>query len=164
MHLNTLYGAGTVASLLVLLLVFNLGKKLTGFQAAVLTTWTVLVFCVFKRNGNYIFPYTYSAVYGTLLGLGALAAQIRYIDGRRSRALTLSGVLAGLAFICKLEFGFAATAGLVAVAFSERPGARLRTPDPGALACAGDSSRRLFRPAVDGAVGQARQRYVSVAG
>ena len=127
MHLNTLYGAGTVASLLVLLLVFNLGKTLTGFQAAVPTTWTVLVFCVFKRNGNYVFPYTYSAVYGTLLGLGALAAQIRYVDGRRSRALTLAGVLAGLAFICKLEFGFAATAGLVAVAFSERPGARLHT-------------------------------------
>lgn len=126
-HLNTLYGAGTAASLLVLLLVFQLGEKLTGFRAAVLTTWTVLVLCVFKRNGNYIFPYAYSAVYGTLLGLGALAAQIRYIHGRRTRCLTLAGVLAGLALICKLEFGFAATAGLVALAFSDRPGARLHT-------------------------------------
>jgi 4-amino-4-deoxy-L-arabinose transferase-like glycosyltransferase len=126
-HLNTLYAAGTIASLLALLLVFHLGARLTGFGAAVLTTWTVLVFCVFKRNGNYIFPYTYSAVYGTLLGLAALASQIRYIQESRQRWLTLSGVFAGLALICKLEFGFAATASLVVVAFSEQPGARFRT-------------------------------------
>jgi 4-amino-4-deoxy-L-arabinose transferase-like glycosyltransferase len=126
-HLNTLYAAGTVASLLVLLLVFELGTKLTGARAAALATWAVLVFCVFKRNGNYIFPYTYSAVYGTLLGLGALAAQIHYIHKQRSRWLTLSGVLTGLALICKLEFGFAAAAGLAAVAFSDPPGCRFRT-------------------------------------
>lgn len=126
-HLNTLYGAGTVASLLVLVLVFGLSRRLTGFRAAALTTWTVLVFCIFKQNGNYIFPYTYSAVYGTLLGLGALAAQVSYIHRQRSRSLTLAGALAGLALICKLEFGFAATASLVALALSSAPGARLRT-------------------------------------
>src|SRR3989337_1242098 len=79
-HLITLYAAGTIASLLVLALVFQLSATLTGVRAAALTTWTVLVFCVFKRNGNYIFPYTYSAVYGTLLGLATLASGIRYIQ------------------------------------------------------------------------------------
>ncbi len=126
-HLNTLYAAGTIASLLVLALVFQLGAALTSVRAAALTTWTVLVFCVFKRNGNYIFPYTYAAVYGTLLGLAALASGIRYIQGQRPRWLILSGVLAGLALICKLEFGFAATVSLIALALSERPGARLQT-------------------------------------
>jgi 4-amino-4-deoxy-L-arabinose transferase-like glycosyltransferase len=126
-HLNTLYAAGTIASLLVLVLVFQLGATLTGARAAALTTWTVLVFCLFKRNGNYIFPYTYSAVYGTLLGLGALASEIRYIQGQRQRWLILAGVFTGLALICKLEFGFAATASLVAVALSERSGTRLQT-------------------------------------
>lgn len=125
-HLNTLYAAGTIASLLVLALVFQLGATLTSVRAAALTTWTVLVFCVFKRNGNYIFPYTYAAVYGTLLGLAALASGIRYIRGQRPRWLILSGVLAGLALICKLEFGFAATVSLIALALSERPGARLQ--------------------------------------
>jgi hypothetical protein len=125
-HLNILYAAGTIASLLVLVLIFRLGVTLTGVHAATLTTWTVLVFCVFKRNGNYIFPYTYSAVYGTLLGLAALTSGIRYIHGRRPPWLILAGVLAGLALICKLEFGFAATVSLVAVAFSERPGARFQ--------------------------------------
>jgi 4-amino-4-deoxy-L-arabinose transferase-like glycosyltransferase len=126
-HLNTLYAAGALGSLLVLVLVFHLGATVTGARAAALTTWTVLVFCVFKRNGNYIFPYTYSAVYGTLLGLGALAAEIRYVQGRRPGWLISAGLLAGLALICKLEFGFAATASLVALAFSERHGARLKT-------------------------------------
>jgi hypothetical protein len=125
-HLNTLYAAGTIASLLVLVLVFRLGATLTGVHAAALTTWTVFVFCVFKRNGNYIFPYTYSAVYGTLLGLAALASGVRYIEGRRPRWLILAGALTGLALICKLEFGFAATSSLVAIAFSERPGARFQ--------------------------------------
>jgi hypothetical protein len=126
-HLNTLYGAGAVASILVLLLIFHLSARVSGVQAAALATWTVLVFCVFKRNGNYIFPYTYSAVYGTLLGLAALAAGIRYIHVRQPRWLTLAGIFTGLSIICKLEFGFAATASLAGLALSERPGARLRT-------------------------------------
>ena len=125
-HLNTLYVAGTLASIMVLALLFQLAVRVSGLRAAILTTWAVLVFCVFKRNGNYIFPYTYSAVYGTLLGLGALVAQVRYIHRQRPGALILGGVLAGLALICKLEFGFAATASLVALGLSERNGARGR--------------------------------------
>jgi hypothetical protein len=125
-HLNTLYGAGIVASILLLLLLFELGEHLTGPVEAALTTWMVLVFCVFKQDGNYIFPYTYSAVYGTILGVSAVAAQIRYIRRRQSRQLTLSGVFVGLALICKIEFGFAATMSALAVAVSERPGARMR--------------------------------------
>ena len=125
-HLNTLYVAGTLASVMVLVLLFQLAVRVSGLRAAILTTWAVLVFCVFKRNGNYIFPYTYSAVYGTLLGLGAVVAQVRYIHRQRPGPLILSGVLAGLALICKLEFGFAATASLVALGVSERNGARGR--------------------------------------
>lgn len=125
-HLNTLYGAGIVASILLLLLIFELGKNLSGVLAATLTTWMVMVFCVFKQDGNYIFPYTYSAVYGTILGVCALALQVRYIRGRQSWPLTLAGVFAGLALICKMEFGFAATASAVALALSERRGGRIR--------------------------------------
>jgi hypothetical protein len=126
-HLNTLYGAGTLASIAVLIILFRLANRLSGFGPAVLTVWTVLVFCIFKRNGNYVFPYTYSAVYGTLLGLAAVAAEIGYIHQRRTRSLTLAGVFAGLALICKLEFGFAAAASLAALALSEARGARFRT-------------------------------------
>jgi hypothetical protein len=125
-HLNTLYGAGIVASILLLLLLFELGENLTGPWEAALTTWMVLVFCVFKQDGNYIFPYTYSAVYGTILGVSAVAAQVRYLRRRQSRQLTLSAVFVGLALICKIEFAFAATMSALAVAVSERPGARMR--------------------------------------
>lgn len=125
-HLNTLYGAGIVASMLLLLLIFELGKNLSGMLAATLTTWMVMVFCVFKQDGNYIFPYTYSAVYGTVLGVSAVAFQVRYLRDRRSWQLTLAGALVGLALICKMEFGFAATASALALAVSERRGGRIR--------------------------------------
>ena len=125
-HLNTLYAAGTLASIAVLVLLFQLAEKVSGPRSATLTTWAVIVFCVFKRNGNYVFPYTYSAVYGTLLGVGVLAAEVRYIHRHRPGALTLAGVLAGLALICKLEFGFAATASLIALGLSEPSGSRVR--------------------------------------
>jgi hypothetical protein len=125
-HLNTLYVAGTLGSIAVLVLLFRLAEKVSGPRAATLTTWAVIVFCVFKRNGNYIFPYTYAAVYGTLLGVGALAAEVRYIHLRRPGALTLAGALTGLALICKLEFGFAATASLIALGLSEHSGSRGR--------------------------------------
>jgi hypothetical protein len=124
-HLNTLYGAGIIASIVLLLLIFQLGENLTGPWEAALTTWMVMVFCVFKQDGNYVFPYTYSAVYGTILGVSAVAAQVRYIRRRQSRQLTLAGVFVGLALICKIEFGFAATMSALAVAVSERPGARM---------------------------------------
>jgi hypothetical protein len=125
-HLNTLYSAGIAASILLLLLIFELGEKLTGLWEAMLATWLVMVFCVFKQDGNYIFPYTYSAVYGTILGVSAVAAQVRYIRCGQSRPLVLSGVFAGLALICKIEFGFAATMSALALVVSERPGGRMR--------------------------------------
>jgi hypothetical protein len=125
-HLTTLYCAGIAASILLLLLIFELGEHLTGLWEAALATWLVMVFCVFKQDGNYIFPYTYSAVYGTILGVSAVAAQVRYIRRRQLRHLLLSGVFAGLALICKMEFGFAATMSALALAFSEPSGARTR--------------------------------------
>lgn len=125
-HLNTLYFAGTLAAVIVTVLVFRLGAALGGTTEALLAAWAVVVLCIFKQNGNYIFPYAYAAVYGTLLGLAALVALVAYVDGHRSRDLIVAGLLAGLALVCKLEFGIAALAGLLAAAFSERPGRRLR--------------------------------------
>jgi hypothetical protein len=125
-HLNTLYGAGIVGSILLLVLVFELGENLTGRSEAALTVWLVMVFCVFKQDGNYIFPYTYSAVYGTILGVSAVAAQVRYAQRRHPHELTVSGVLVGLALICKIEFGFAATMSALALAVTEPRGRRMR--------------------------------------
>ena len=131
-HLNTLYAAGAAAAIVLLVLVFRLAEKLTGTWEALLAAWAVTVLCVFKQGGNYVVPYAYAAVYGTLLGLGSLVAQVRYVHRPQSRqaqgrqSLLLAGLLAGLALICKLEFGFAATASLIAVAMSEKPGDRVR--------------------------------------
>ena len=47
-HLNTLYAAGVIVSIAVLLLIFDLAAALTDVRAAALTTWTVLVFLAWR--------------------------------------------------------------------------------------------------------------------
>lgn len=124
-HLNTLYLAGMMAALLVLFLVFRLGQRLMKTRNGVtLALVAVLALCIFKQGGSYFFPYTFSALYGTLLGLIALTAQVRCTEVRRSANLEVSGILTGLTLLCKLEFGFAALASQVALVFSARSGDR----------------------------------------
>ena len=125
-HLNTLYAAGAAASIATLVLLFRLALRVTGRWEALLAAWAVTVLCIFKPGGNYFVPYAYAAVFGTVIGLASLLAQVNYVHAGRPRSLLIAGLLAGLALICKLEFGFAAVAALIAVAVSEPPGRRVR--------------------------------------
>ena len=114
-HLNTLYAAGTVASFLLLLVTFRLGEQLLIDRGSLTyAVLLVLVLCLFKQEaGSSIFPYTFSALYGALLGLTALLGQIRYTRSSRFPDLIVAGVFTGLALTCKLEFGLAALASQV---------------------------------------------------
>lgn len=125
-HLTTLYVAGIAASIGMLLLVFRLAQRFMSVRESLLATLAVLVLCVFKQGGNTIFPYTYAALYGTVLGIGALAAQVRFIHRQRQGDLLLAGLLTGLALVCKLEFGLAATASLLTLVASARAEERFR--------------------------------------
>jgi 4-amino-4-deoxy-L-arabinose transferase-like glycosyltransferase len=125
-HLNILYAAGIFFSSLMLLLVFQLGKRFMGTPEATMATLAVAGLCVFKHGGQTIFPYTFAALYGTLLGTAALYLQIRYTENQKSAALLLSGILGGLAFISKMEFGFAILITTVAFLFSSPKERRLR--------------------------------------
>ena len=162
-HLNTLYGAGIVGSILLLVLMFELGANLTGPSEAALTVWLVMVFCVFKQDGNYIFPYTYSAVYGTILGVSALAAQVRYartsplarVDAfRRSRRP--GAHLQDRVRLCRDDECVGSRA--FRTAWRPRP-----CHGWGTLACAGDWPVYLRRPVVERVVGEPGHGHVSVA-
>jgi hypothetical protein len=109
-HLNVLYFAGFVCSIFILLVIFQLSRSFMPLFPATLATLAVMVLCVFKQGGHMIFPYTFAALYGTCLALGALAAQIYFIRSGRPGWMTVSGILIGLALICKLEYAFAAIA------------------------------------------------------
>ncbi len=125
-HLNSLYLAGILCSFLVVLFTYQLGKQFMGRMPAMLAALAVEALCIFKHGAHSIFPYTFSALYGTLLGTGALALQVRYITSQKAITLILSGVLGGLALVCKQEFGIAILASTFALAISDRLGQRTR--------------------------------------
>jgi 4-amino-4-deoxy-L-arabinose transferase-like glycosyltransferase len=126
-HLNTLYAAGLIGSLLLVLMVFQIGRALMPTTEAMLAAAAVLLFSVFKQSGNLIFPYTYSALYGTCLATLALILMIRHLRSGRMPGLVAAAAVSGLALCCKLEFGFAAAAALAALAYLAPKERRART-------------------------------------
>lgn len=114
-QLRTLYAAGLAGGLVLTLVILSLGHKFMSPLESLLAAVAVLLLCVFKQRGNMIFPYSYSALYGTVLGTLALAAQVNHVRFNRRGSLFMSGMLSGLTFCCKPEFGFAAAASLLAV-------------------------------------------------
>jgi 4-amino-4-deoxy-L-arabinose transferase-like glycosyltransferase len=114
-HLNTLYTAGLTCTILILLMVFEIGRHIMPLLQATLATLAVMVLCVFKQGGHTIFPYAYSALYGTTLALAAFLAQLYFLKNQKNSYLTLSGLLIGLSLICKQEYGFAAMASAFAL-------------------------------------------------
>jgi hypothetical protein len=114
-HLNTLYAAGMAGSLLLVILIFHLARNLMSTFDSLLAAAAVLLLCVFKQEGNTIVPYSYAALYGTIVGTLALAFQVKHLRSNGSGSLLIAGLLAGLAFCCKMEFGFAAIASQLAL-------------------------------------------------
>jgi hypothetical protein len=128
-HLNTLYAAGFICSLLILGIVFQIGRRIMPLLQATLATLAVMVICVFKQGGHTPFPYAFSALYGTTLALLAFAAQFYFLENRKNILLIISGFLIGLTLICKQEYSFAAIAGsfaLILLPFKNRFGIALR--------------------------------------
>jgi hypothetical protein len=125
--LGTLYAAGLAGSLLLVSAIFLLSRKFMGPFESLLAAAAVLLLCVFKQSGNLIFPYSYAALYGTLLGTFALIAQVDYVRSGRTLSLLAGGALSGLALCCKMEFGFATIASLLTLAVLARSRQRMRT-------------------------------------
>lgn len=124
-HLNTLYFAGFVSSLLILFMVFQISRHSMPILQATLATLAVMVICVFKQGGHTLYPYTFSALYGTTLALAAFASQFYFLENRKNIYLVASGFLIGLTLICKQEYALAAIASalaLILVADEDRVG------------------------------------------
>ncbi len=126
-HLNTLYAAGLISSLLLVLLIFHIARGFMDTFESLLAAAAVLLLCIFKQAGNIVFPYSYAALYGTLLGTLALASQLAFLRSGRTMSLIAAGAFTGLAFCCKMEFGFAAIASLLMLVAGARPSQRART-------------------------------------
>lgn len=148
--LGVLQASGIVSAIIILALVYWISRRLMSRAASAAATLSVMWLCAFKQAGNYILPYSYSALHGCALGLVALALLVKavgnkqgsVIGGQRSRLLQQSlspdtrpmtpacwiaaaGVVAGLTVLAKTEMGLAAlTAGVVAAALIGYPKAK----------------------------------------
>jgi len=113
-HLNSFYCAGLVLCLSIAYLLYSLARRLLPPMPS------LVVSILFLREGlsesifDYVFPYSYAAVVGLVLGLLCLHFLFRYVDTRDERNLVLASLAAGLTLLSKHEFGAAA---LVAVSF-----------------------------------------------
>jgi hypothetical protein len=136
--LNVLYADGILSSIIILALVYWLARQLMARMASTAATLSVMWLCAFKQAGNYVLPYSYSALHGCALGLIALALLVKAAgSGQRAAGskkkesllhrgmrrtftahcplptayyLLAAGAVAGLTVLAKTEMGLAAIA------------------------------------------------------
>jgi hypothetical protein len=127
--LALLYADGIFTAILILALVYWLGRQVMTATGAGAATLGVMWLCVFKPAGNFILPYSYNALHGTLLGLVTLAiltmALRRAPDQESPGLFLLAGVVAGLGMLAKTELGLATqAAGVTAATLVAYPNTR----------------------------------------
>ena len=109
--LDTLRGAGLVATLVVLAATYCLARQLMGRTGAALSAISVTWLCALSLSGNFLLPYSYAAVYGAALALLSLVLGVRGLRSGRMVTVVASGLVAALAFLAKTETGVAALSG-----------------------------------------------------
>lgn len=104
-HLNTLYFAGFFNSLIILYSVFFISKLFVDKKFALTITALVLGACVYSNSlfFNFIFVYSYSAVYALSGFLLSLYFALKFIHDKKTYALILAFLFAGFSFACKIE-------------------------------------------------------------
>jgi len=117
--LGILYADGIVSAIVILALVYRLARRIMDPPAAGTATLTVMWLCTFKPSGNYIFPYAYNALHGTLFGLATLELSARALERPALARFIAAGCMAGVTLLAKTEMGLAALcAGIAAVLLS----------------------------------------------
>jgi len=118
--LDVLYGVGIVSAIAILTLVYFLARRIMDQSAAGIATLLVMWLCAFKASGNYIFPYAYSALYGTLFGLVTLSLCAIALERPSVPRFAVAGLVAGFTVLTKTEMGLAALcAGVAAAALAD---------------------------------------------
>lgn len=149
--LNVLYADGIITAFIIFALVYWLSRQLMGRAPSTAATLSVMWLCGFKQAGNYILPYSYGALHGCALGLGALALLVKSVGNQQGASirnqmtngdeanpdkyskspayfsattiyLALAGVCAGITVLAKTEMGLAALmAGVMAAIVTGYP-------------------------------------------
>ena len=107
-HLEVLNVAGIICSAIIVWLCYRIARRILSEREATLATIAVIVWCIFKPEGNLISPYSFSALHGMMLALGTLVVTLRYGEKRAWQEVVGAGILIGLAGITKQEFAMTA--------------------------------------------------------
>jgi Dolichyl-phosphate-mannose-protein mannosyltransferase len=123
--LDLLYVDGVVSTVVALAAIYWLGRRIMSPLAAGTAALGVMWLCAFKPAGNYLLPYSFNALHGTVLGLLTVVLLVRALATGGGPALAGAGVIAGLTLLAKIEMGAAAVAaGLVTAVLVGYPQSR----------------------------------------
>ncbi len=139
-QLEVLNVSGVICSLVIVALCYAIARRILREGEATLATLAIIVWCIFKPEGNLIAPYAFAALHGMMLALATLLVTLRYGEQRRWREVIWAGVLIGIAGITKQEFALTAavtwSAGLLFVHRREWQALVVRLLVPASLAIA----------------------------
>ena len=107
-YLEVLNVSGVICALVIVALCYAIARRVLAEREAILATLAIIVWCIFKPEGNLIAPYAFAALHGMIFALGTLLATLRYGEQRKWREALFAGVLIGLAGITKQEFALTA--------------------------------------------------------
>jgi 4-amino-4-deoxy-L-arabinose transferase-like glycosyltransferase len=113
-RLEVFYVVGLVLGLVTTLLFYRLAKRLTNTRWAALSTICMLLYCAIGPGlFNFIVPYSYGAVYATVLCLLAVTFLDYYTYKGQIKWLVAAAIACGLAGLAKQEYGVAALGGVL---------------------------------------------------
>ncbi|HYL57281.1 MAG TPA: glycosyltransferase family 39 protein [Candidatus Acidoferrales bacterium] len=105
LHFTTFYIFGLVCTLTIAYLAYSIARSVLPPAASLAVSIVCLTQGFSQFIFNYIFPYSYAAVAGLLLGLATLYFLLAFLDTGSRRKLAIASLVAGLTLISKQEFG-----------------------------------------------------------
>ena len=103
-NLNTLYFAGFINSLVILFTVFYTTRLFARKRVAIAVCGLVVFVCAYAKNFfNFIFSYSYNALYALSGFLLSLFFALVYIKEKKTKDLVLAFLFAGFSFANKIE-------------------------------------------------------------
>jgi hypothetical protein len=117
-RLETTYWAGSLAALGSAVFLLLAGKQ-AGVMASGWAAGMILLAQAFVPSlFCFPFPYSFASVYGCLVSCAFLWVLLRAFDESGIRWTAMAGLMAGIAYLLKLEYGMAAYVGLAALLVS----------------------------------------------
>jgi len=104
-HLNTLYAAGVVNSLIILTIIYLIGRTVTSSWVSWAISLMVMILFIFHYFiTNYIFPYAYAITYALSGFLLSVLFCIYYFKSRNPKFIPLSFLFIGISILSKIEY------------------------------------------------------------